>query len=410
MPSFAFLARRPLITAALLILAGVLTTGCGGSRSHRTVAAAQFDQLASRAETVLDVDMRRLTPSDPRYYANGNWYGTNGPSCWYCYDSAAVGAATLGSQRGADPNLKQVAIDTFDTAIAEHQLPDGAFADAGGAADGIGTGFFTVDLGIAYLELRSALPPSTRGRWSAAVEKAADYVIDSGDANWYANGNVTLRQTEVLWLAWSITRLPRFERAYNAEWQFTISPPQRRWPGFGLRITKAPTRSDGSDGAGYLAESGGDTPGFDPSYSDAQLDTATDLWVLTRDPRYLRMMNLLFNQLRPRIGSDWTLNATGGTRKNYMTPFMSPAVSVLATSGDRPQLAGEVSSQLHMIELEYQQSERFTNINFFKGFGSWISMPLLNLQWPGGMAPDTGLASVRSYIAQHRVAHLARVS
>jgi hypothetical protein len=54
--------------------------------------------------------------------------------------------------------------------------------------------------------------------------------------------------------------------------------------------------------------------------------------------------------------------------------------------------------------------ERFTNANFFKGFESWISMPLLNLQWPGGMAPDTRLASVRGYIGRHRTAVVVRVS
>ena len=32
----------------------------------------------------------------------------------------------------------------------------------------------------------------------------------------------------------------------------------------------------------------------------AQLDTATELYVVTRDPRYLRLMNLLFDEERPR--------------------------------------------------------------------------------------------------------------
>jgi hypothetical protein len=35
----------------------------------------------------------------------------------------------------------------------------------------------------------------------------------------------------------------------------------------------------------------------------AQLDTATELNVLTRDPRYLHLVNLLFRQERPRIDS-----------------------------------------------------------------------------------------------------------
>jgi hypothetical protein len=235
-----------------------------------------------------------------------------------------------------------------------------------------------------------------RATWSAAIEKAASYLISSGDTTWYINGNVNLRQTEVLWIAWAITHQQRFLTAYNSEWAFTIAPPQQRWPGYGLHITKNPTRSDGSDGAGYLAESNGqDAPGFDGNYTYAQLDTATDLYVLTHDPRYLRLMNLEFNQLRPLINSAWTLNAHGGTRDNFNDPFMSAAVSVLAASGDRPDLVPDVSSELASVEAQYKQATLLsvTNVNFYKGFEGWVSMPLLNRQWPLGMAtsPNTSV-------------------
>ncbi len=357
--------------------------------------AAAFDGLASTELAVLRAYMYRSSPSDPRYYANGNWHAIGGPPCWYCYDSAAVGAATLSAQPGAGPNLRHVAIDTFNRAIAEHQLPNGAFFGPNGTG-GIATGFFSVDLGISYLELRGTLDANTRGRWSAAIRKAADYLINSGDATWYINGNVNLRQTEVFWLAWSITKARRFLSAYNAEWAFTISPSHLRWPAYGLHFSKVPVRSDGRDGAGYLAESqAGARPGFDPSYTDAQLDTATDLYVLTRDAKYIRLMNLLFNELSPLISASWTLNATHGSRKSYMTAFMNPAVSVLAASGDRPGLAASVGSQLNRIESEYRRAEGYTNVNFFKGVEGWLSMPLLNRQWPNGMAPDTQLRSQR---------------
>ena len=146
---------------------------------------------------------------------------------------------------------------------------------------------------------------------------------------------------------------------------------------------------DGSDGAGYLAESGGAAPGFDPSYTQVQLDTAADLYVLTHDPTYVRLMNLLFNQLRPRVDLSFTLDATNGTRKDGYAPFMSPALSVLVDSGARPDLASDVAPQLSRIESEYKLAMAYTHPNFYKSFEGAISMPILAALFPRGMAVDT---------------------
>jgi hypothetical protein len=385
LPAFA----RGLRLAALCAVTVLIGLGLSASATPADAADAATSAVLSTGTQVLQSYMTQSGPSDPRYYANGTWYATDGPSCWYCYDSAAVGAATFAQQPAGNAQLRQVAIDTFNSAIGQHQLPDGAFDDDSGSPDGLGTGFFAVDLGVAYLELRDSLDSQTRANWSAAIGAAADYLINTGNTTWYVNGNVNLRQTEVMWLAWVATQQPRFLTAYDAEWSFTVSPSQSRWPGFGLQITKAPSRADGSDGAGYLAESGGGAPGFDPSYTDAQLDTATDLYVLTHDPKYLRLMNLLFNQLRPLIDSTWTLDAQNGTRRSDLQPFLDPAPSVLVDSGDRPDLASGLGSQMARLQQEYAGAQTFTNVNYYKGVESWISMPLLSLQWPRGMAPDT---------------------
>jgi hypothetical protein len=377
-----------LAAASTLLLLPPPAFGAQSSADTTSSYNASLNGLAAALPAALNGYMIRTSPADPRYYADGVWYATDGVLCWYCYDSAAVGAATL-SQVDDDPSLAQVAIATFNTALSQHQLPSGAIDFADGAPDGIGTGFFAVNLGITYLELETSLDSATQARWRTAIAAAASYLISSGNTTWYINGNINLRQTEVMWLAWAITHQQRFLAAYNAEWTFTVAPAQSRWSGYGLKITHTPTRSDGSNGAGYLAESGGGKPGFDPAYTQAQLDTATDLYVLTRDPRYLRLMNLEFNQLRPLINTDWTLDAEGGTRENYLTPFMSAAVSVLAASGDRPDLVPMVSSQLTHVESSYKGAATFTNVNFYKGFECWLSMPLLNRQWPQGMALAT---------------------
>jgi hypothetical protein len=328
-----------------------------------------------------------------RYYRSGQWYATDGPECWYCYDSAAVGAATLSQQPGGSPSFARTAITTMTTAILRYQLPSGAFANPYPKPDPIGTGRFAVDLGVTYLELRRVLATGVRRAWATAIERAAGYLIESGNTTWYTNGNVNLCYIEVMWLAWAITRESRFLSAYRTEWLFTMSPSQSRWPGFGFHITRKPMSADGTDGAGYLAESGGGSPGFDPSYVDAQLDTATDLYVLTRARQYLWLMNMLFNQLRPRINSAWILDARGGTRRSYLTPFMDPAVSVLASSGTRPDLVRLVSAQLQVVEDQYRGAEAFTNASFYSGFECWIAMPLLSAQWPAGLAPAPDAAS-----------------
>jgi hypothetical protein len=383
-----------LLMTVIAVLVWLAPSAWGRAVSSPTSAAynSALNGLENAAQTALEGDMVRSSPSDPRYYAGGVWYANDGPSCWFCYDSAGVAAATLSRLTGS-ASLGQVAIDTFTHAIAQYQLPSGGFSDVpGGAADGVNTGFFTVDLGIAYLEMRSSLRPATRASWSAAIANAAGYLISSGDTTWYINGNVNLRQTEVMWLAWAATHQQRFLDAYNSEWAFTLSPPQSRWQGYGLHYTTTPTLSDGSNGSGYLAESNGGTPGFDANYTDAQLDTATDLYVLTHDPRYLRLMNLEFNQLRPLISASWILDALDGSRVSFMAPFNNPALSVLAGSGDRPDLVSAVSSQLASVGAAYSQAARYTNVNFYKGYEAWLSMPLLNRQWPAGMAPATAVA------------------
>src|SRR5205085_5024222 len=79
--------------------------------------------------------------------------------------------------------------------------------------------------------------------------------------------------------------------------------------------TAAPARSDGSDGAAYLTESGASGPGYDPEYTMLQADVATRLFWANGDPRALRLMNLFMNQIRPRIDTTaWTIDTSGGSR------------------------------------------------------------------------------------------------
>ena len=56
-------------------------------------------------------------------------------------------SATLSLLPGADPQLFNIAVSTFDNAIALEQQPSGAFLDENGQPNAIVNGFFGVDSG-----------------------------------------------------------------------------------------------------------------------------------------------------------------------------------------------------------------------------------------------------------------------
>lgn len=351
-----------------------------------TQPSPQVSQLAGIARRALDSYIVRNGPHDQRYWRDGSFIAADGPSCWSCYDTAATAAAVLSSYDDDAP-LRNVAIATFTHVIHTYQASSGEFST--GPAAAVTTGFVAVELGLSYVELRSVLPGPTSTLWRESLERAADWLIRSGQTTFYINGNVNLRQTEVMWLAWAATGAARFHTAYEREWRFTISPP-KRWTMFGLKLTHRPTGAKGAGGAGYLAESGGGTPGYDPSYTMSQLDTATELYVLTRDPRYVRLMNLLFDQERPRINRAFTLNATGGSRKDDDIPFLSAAPAVLVLTGQRPDLRHFWLGQLTRIQHEYRGAMVYTAPNYYKGLSGWLMPPILALQWPDGIGPIAG--------------------
>lgn len=356
-------------TFLLVVVRGQATTGYG----------AEVAQLASVDRSALN-NFMGLAPNDPRSYANGVW--TNpGTNCWWCLDSAATAAAVLSRQTiPADPALVRVAIATFNDAINNHQMADGSWDE-----NAINTGFFAVELGTSYLELHDVLDATTQGVWANAMRRAANYLINQHDLTWYINGNVNLRQAAVMWMTWKITGDPQYQTDFQSEWNFTMNPPQTRWPGFGLHLTTVPTRPDDSDGAGYLGESGAGAPGFDPEYTMTQLDGATSMWVLSHDPRWLQLMNLFFNQLRPRISSSFILDATGGTRESVVIPFYSGGLAVLYDSGDRPDLAGLISGDLASLEAQFSNTGNYTSANLYRGLSGWVSMIVLDYQHPQGL-------------------------
>ena len=341
---------------------------------------SQVSSVATLARGVLN-NIMGLTPGSPRTYQSGVWYSP-GANCYWCLDAAATAAAVISREtRVPDPALVKVAKDTIDGEINQYQRVDGSWDGTG-----IVTGFVAPEIAMSYLELRDVLDSATAARWVAAVRRAADFIVQSKNLTWYTNGNVNLRNAEVMWLAWKLTGDITYQQYYEQEWAFTMAPPQTRWPGFGLHLTTAPSKLDGSDGAGYLAEAGAGAPGFDAEYTMTQLDTATAMWVLSHDSRWLRLTNLLFNQIRPRIDQSFTLDASGGTRFSGKIPFYSGGLAVLYHSGDRPDLQPLLAGDLSRLLSEFRNTGNYSSVNFYRGLSGWLGMIVLDRQWPGGMS------------------------
>jgi len=315
-------------------------------------------------------------------YQNGTWGGQN-TTCWACYNGgAASAAATLYELTGqSQPGLLGEAEQTIDTAISTRQMADGSFRPPPNSGDGqapdVSTMFFGVEFGTAYHELSAVLDPARRQRWQASLAAAANYLIHNGNATWYTNGNINLGEVEFFYLVWQATGNATYEQAYETAWNTALTPDQTRFPGMGLVVVKTPTRADGSDGSGYLTEKGVGGIGFDPEYSELQLDAVSRLYLLSKDPRALRMSNLLINMLLPRVDSAWQLNTSGGTRvpdQGRKVGFVTSALAVLAEYGGRSDLSSMVLPELREEEAYFAEPSQAYNPFMRRALGNDVAV------------------------------------
>jgi hypothetical protein len=325
----------------------------------------------------------RSGPADQQYFANGVWHSSAG-GCWYCMVGPGTAAAVLWRTTGEhNHHLKALAVKTFDAAIAQHHNANGSFGDPANSP-GIASMMFGVELGTSYLELKGKLGRRRRTLWRKAITGIANFLIRTGNLTWYTNGNINIGYVEMYYLAWRASGERRFKRAYNAAWRFTLHPPQGRWPGFGLHLIAgdavAASGAHLSGPAGYLSESeGAGAPGFDPEYTELQLDVDTRLYVLSHDPRALRLARELVNALLPRVNSSWYLNTSGGSRhpqQGRTIAFLSPALVVLGWLDHRSELARLATGEFRVIDQIYGQTDTSPNVNLYRGWGNDISVIL----------------------------------
>lgn len=364
--------RRPLLSLlVLLVAAGLLPL------TAPPADARDLPLSATAKNAVLQVmtDLRTQSSStDPRFLRNDVWID-GAPDCFRCFMGPSVLSAARGLDSGATDYLAASAIDTLDKAIADHQHVTGAFIPAatGEGSPGIQTVMFANELAWTYLILGRRLDSAHKQSWAASLTKAADWLIADGDTTYYINGNINLAVAMNMDLTARITGERRFTTAAQTALDFAIAPPQDKFPGFGLQYMKTPELGDGSDGAAYFAESGGATPGFDPAYTMLQTDMASMWYLLTRKASVLRLVNLLYNQLSPRIRTtDWTIDVSGGTRRaapNTRYGFHGSSVAVLALKGGRSDLQPFVAAQVRASLTEYGNQTRYTSPGISFNYG-----------------------------------------
>jgi hypothetical protein len=376
----------------------LVSFGAFGAQSSASVAAeirkptaAPVGHTAAPIAQTVASQYRQLTrevvhgyaSSSQRYYSGGVWQ--NGESsCWYCNVGPAAGAAYLSR---SEPAMLPIAVDSFNTAIADYRQADGSFGN--NASPAITSAAFAVMLGLTYVHVASKLDQATRSLWQQTLGGVADYLINDHAVTWYANGNVNCSYAAALYFAWRATGQQKYLDAYNAELQYLVAPTGQLWVGFGLVLTQQPTQTDGSDGSGFLTE--GSPPGWDPEYTHLQLDFLSALYSASGDPRVLRLLNLILNQELTRVNSTtFMLNALNGTRKNETMPFTSAALPLLVVDGARPDLAPLLPAAFARLSSEYVESFRYTEHNFYRGVAIWLAPVLLATEGIPAVVPPPG--------------------
>jgi hypothetical protein len=369
---------------SLLAVLGCLGASCPLALASSGSSGPTISQAAASVSASVDPFMKQIlseyASSSLGPFANGEWADSESTTWSVDNGGPATAAATL-YVLGGESNALYLdeAEETINTAIADQQASDGAFEPPSNDTTSIptSTAWFGVEMGTTYELLAPYLDTATKEAWQASLASAASWIISSKNLTWYANGNINLTYTELMWLAWQDTGESQFLTAYNESWAFVMDPPQNEFFGNGWVTATAPTQADGSDGEGYFTETGAAGTGWDPYYSMIQLDVLSRMYLLSGDPRALQALNMIMNEELPLISTtDWALNQSDGTRHTGTqgaTGFLSSAFAVLALEGGRSDLLADVLPQLAWYQEWYEQTGNADSASFRRAFGNSIA-------------------------------------
>jgi len=346
--------------------AGLVPAGFAGE--VKADAAALARQTADSTLECLEIISSTARNSGAMYYADGIWHSPNQEKSWGTHTAPAAAAAGLWRSGLFDQapekkeQLRRWALDTFDRAIKDHRNPDGSFGDKLSPH----TMFFLVELAPTYLRMEPVLDAARKEVWKDALVKGVEYMVATGNLfnektkrNWYANGNLELDETVLLYYVFKVTGEEKYREMFERQLAFTLSPDKPRWRNFGLHYDDEPGRPDGSDGKGYLAENISGHPGYDGDYTHFQSAMAAKLYVASGDPRILRLVNLFLNQIMQHVDREtWIFDATAGSRHSTAMPLTTPAFTVAALQGNRRLFLADLEVQTQMTFAHYKKAAK----------------------------------------------------
>jgi hypothetical protein len=234
-------------------------------------------------------------------------------------------------------------IDLAGSAAVNWNLVTGKGAQT--SSYGVSDDFFISQFGQILWLLAPYMDKAKVAKWKASFLAMVNWWIGpSSQMTSYTNPNRNLSPLLAIWIAYKISGDPGYLEAFEQQWAFVTTPPtlpspsttiasrypnywallQKQWgasvsltqynsypttTGFGWVQATAANLADGSDGAGYFPEFlgggtapyGGTLPAFDGDYSQIQLEHLIELWIWTRDPRFLQYANMSVSYTLPLL-------------------------------------------------------------------------------------------------------------
>ena len=278
---------------------------------------------------------------DPSEYASAQ-----GDGWWEKEQWPAITAAVLSTDAntaGAAGDA-QIAVDTVNAAIAQHQLPNGAWDQGprGSTAPSVVGGSFWAEAeGIIANVLHGSgrVDADTLRRWEQSMVSYCNWLESAGQATWYANGNVNINfalvflATYKLAVAVGDTASQHAALAnYRAEQRFIVNPNRKPVGDWGWhQVGRTGWFSETPPGTGpdnfYCANGQAPCVGLDWEYTEAQLETAAWGYVLSGyDGWWEKIVRYEFNTERQRLIDGGTINASGGSRHDGASLIFYPDV------------------------------------------------------------------------------------
>ena len=307
-------------------------------------------------------------------YSNGVWDPANYTSAqpdgtWQKDQAPAVADAVLaasGSSQAA--SLASVATATVNTAIAQHQRPDGDF-DAGppGADDtGIGATFWASEEGEIAVVLDHTASKATLASWDQSMQRYVGWLESSGNARWYSNGNVNLREALIMLEAQDLatatgdtTGAAADAKDLAAEQVFVMNPGWQPAGDFGWHQNGAAgwfSETPPGSGTGNFWCDNSPCVGFDPYYTTLQLDDALTGYVLSGYAAWwgniVKSESAALSPLLVDGGGE--INEANGSRKNPSSPgIFDPQVFAVADEHNIASSDADWSAQQSVLATEF---------------------------------------------------------